>query len=78
LDIEEGTSVAQALDSMRVHFRRQPLVEAALKAWTAERLVRAMNQLAEVSLEARRQSTLAEALTHRVLLSLAVSARRKQ
>jgi DNA polymerase-3 subunit delta len=78
LQIEEGASLEKTLLSMGVHFRRQPLVEAALKAWSAERLVRAMHQLAEVSLEARRQPTLADALTHRVLLSLAVSARRKE
>jgi hypothetical protein len=34
-----------------LHFRRKPLVEAALKVWTAARLVRAMEQLADATLQ---------------------------
>jgi DNA polymerase-3 subunit delta len=78
LAIEEGTAVADMLDSMRVHFRREAAVEAALKTWTAERLMRAMAQLADVTLEARQQPALADALTQRALLALAVAARRKE
>ena len=37
-----------------VHFRREPTVEAALNAWTAPRLERAMEQLAETALNVRR------------------------
>ena len=37
-----------------IHFRRKPLVETALKAWTSERLAKAMAMLAEASLDARR------------------------
>ena len=61
-----------------VHFRRKPLVEAALSAWSASRLERAMEQLAEAALNVRRTPALAEALSQRALLSLAVSARRKE
>jgi DNA polymerase-3 subunit delta len=60
-----------------LHFRRKPLVELALKAWSAPRLLRAMSQLAEAALETRRQPALAETIAHRTLLSLAVNARRK-
>jgi DNA polymerase-3 subunit delta len=49
-----------------------------LRAWTAPRLTRAMQQLAEASLEARRNSPLADAIAQRTLLSLAVSARRRE
>jgi DNA polymerase-3 subunit delta len=79
LDVEAGSSTGEAMMGARppVHFKRQPLVEAALKAWTAPRLERAMGQLAEASLEARRQSDLAETIAQRTLLSLAVNARRK-
>ena len=59
-----------------VHFRRAPLVEAALKAWTAVRLERAMAQLAEALFDSRRQSDLATVIVQRMLLSLAVNARR--
>jgi DNA polymerase-3 subunit delta len=60
-----------------VHFTREKPVGEALRAWSAPRLVRAMQQLAEASLEARLNAPLAEAIAHRMLLSLAVNARRK-
>jgi DNA polymerase-3 subunit delta len=77
--IEAGASPDAALDGARppVHFTRRPLVEAALKAWTAARLERAMGQLAESALAARRQSVLVEAIVHRALISIAGAARRK-
>jgi DNA polymerase III subunit delta len=78
LAIEEGQSTTEAVAGMYLHFRRAPLVEAALKAWTAARLARAMAQLAEASLDARRQSDLAETIAQRALLSLAVNARRRE
>jgi DNA polymerase-3 subunit delta len=77
LAIEQGTPVDSALESMYLNFRRKPLVEAALNAWTAARLARAMAQLADATLESRKQADLADAITHRVLLSIAMTARRK-
>jgi DNA polymerase-3 subunit delta len=79
LAVEAGASPAQAVESMQpfVNFRRKPLLEAALRAWSPHRLVRAMAQLAEAILDTRRQPALAEALAQRSLLSLAVGARRK-
>jgi DNA polymerase-3 subunit delta len=59
-----------------VHFTRKTLVGDALRNWTAPRLVRAMQQLAEASLDARRYAPLAEAIAQRTLLALAVNARR--
>jgi hypothetical protein len=53
------------------------LVEIALKSWTSARLERAMMQFADASFEARRMADLAETIAQRVLLSLAVTARRK-
>jgi DNA polymerase-3 subunit delta len=78
LAVEDGTSVGQQLDSMFVHFSRKAAVEAALKAWTAARLARAMQQVAEAQLESRRQPALADAIMQRALLSLAVTARRRE
>ena len=78
LDVEAGRSFDDAIAGARppLHFKRQPAVQAALKAWTAARLERAMNQLAAASLDVRRQPDLAEAIAQRALLSLAVNARR--
>jgi DNA polymerase-3 subunit delta len=79
LAVEDGKSVTQVVEDAMppIHFRRKPLIEAAVKAWTAARLERAMAQLAEAALEVRRQPNLAEALAQRAVLSIAVSARRK-
>jgi DNA polymerase-3 subunit delta len=77
LAIEAGAPVAQQLDAMYVHFSRKPAVEAALKNWTAARLLRVMAQLAESQLETRRQPALADTIAQRALLSLATNARRR-
>jgi DNA polymerase-3 subunit delta len=80
LAIEDGKSVTATLDTMMppVHFSRRALVEAALKVWTSARLERAMMQFADASFEARRMAELADTIAQRVLLSLAVTARRKE
>jgi DNA polymerase III subunit delta len=49
-----------------------------LRTWSPPRLLRAMQQLAEASLDARRNAPLAESIAQRTLLSIAVSARRKE
>jgi DNA polymerase-3 subunit delta len=80
LSVEDGASVSEAAAGIQpfVHFSRKAAVEAALKIWTSTRLERAMSQIAEATLETRRQSTMAEAIAQRTLLALAVNARRKE
>ncbi|HZS65451.1 MAG TPA: DNA polymerase III subunit delta [Xanthobacteraceae bacterium] len=79
LTVEAGRSAAQVVESVQppLHFRRKPLIEAALRAWTADRLLQAMQQLAETALEIRRQPNLADAFALRAVLSLATAARRR-
>jgi DNA polymerase-3 subunit delta len=77
LDAGEDSFTAMRSFIPPIHFRRTDTVEAALRAWTAPRLERAMEQLAETTLNVRRTAALADALAQRALLSLAVSARRK-
>lgn len=80
LALDDGARAEEAM--MRtpppVHFSRQPLVATALRAWSAPRLVRAMQQLADAALETRRQPALAQALAQRTLLALAMTARRRE
>jgi DNA polymerase-3 subunit delta len=77
--IEAGASARDAMGPLAgVHFRRKPLVDAALAAWTASRLERAMAQLAEAALETRRRPALADAAAQRALLLIAVAGRRKE
>jgi DNA polymerase-3 subunit delta len=80
LSIDQGASVSEAAGGIQpfVHFSRKGAVESALRAWSAAKLLRAMAQLAEAALEARRQSAIAELIAQRALLTLAVDARRKE
>ena len=78
LDAGEDNYTAMRSFIPPIHFRREDTVKAALKSWTAPRLERAMEQLAETALGARRTAALSDALAQRALLSLAMSARRKE
>jgi DNA polymerase-3 subunit delta len=80
LAVEEGTPPSEAINVIQpfVHFSRKAAVEAALKSWTSARLQRAMTQLAEATLESRKQASMADVIAQRTLLSLAVNARRKE
>jgi len=80
LAIDGGDSAEFAMKrgAPPVHFTREKQVAEALRAWSAPRLLRAMQQLAEASLEARRNSPLADTIAQRTLLSIAVSARRRE
>jgi DNA polymerase-3 subunit delta len=80
LAVDGGDSIEFAMmrGAPPVHFTRKKDVEAALRTWTPPRLLRAMGQLAEASLEARRNAALAEAIAQRTLLSIAMSARRRE
>jgi DNA polymerase-3 subunit delta len=77
LAVDEGQSAGAAVEALYVHFRRAPLVEAALKAWSSPRLQRAMMQIADAAFETRLKPELAEAIAQRTLLSIAVNARRR-
>ena len=78
LDAGEDSYAAMRSFIPPIHFRREDAVKAALKSWTAPQLERAMEQLSETALGARRTASLSSPLAQRALLSLAVSARRKE
>jgi DNA polymerase III subunit delta len=78
LNIESGSNVEREAEAMRLHFRRKPAVEAALRAWSAAGLAGAIESVGKTQLETRRQAALATTLTQRALLSLAMTARRKE
>ena len=80
LVIEDGASVEEACRGFQpfLHFSREPAVAGALRIWTSARLERAMTQLADAALEARRQPAMADAIAQRTLLALAVNAKRKE
>ena len=78
LAVEGGDSIEFAMKrgAPPVHFTREKLVGMALRGSSPARLLRTMEQLAEASLDMRRNAPLAEAIAQRTLLSIAVSARR--
>jgi DNA polymerase-3 subunit delta len=78
LAIENGDSIQSAMKRAAppVHFTRERHVSDALRAWTPTRMVHAMEQLAEASLEMRRNAPLAESIAQRMLLSLTATARK--
>src|SRR5688572_28158298 len=80
LTVEAGASVSATVEQVQppIHFRRKPLIESALKAWTADRLAKAMSMLADASLDARKQSDLADTIAQRALLTIARSAARRE
>lgn len=84
LAVEAGVSVPDAAEQIisRAQFRRKAAIEGALRGWTAARLERVMEQLAEAALDARRLSgplsSLADPVVDRVLLAIARAARRKE
>ena len=59
-----------------LHFRRKTLVDAALRLWSAARLLGTMAELAGATLESRRNSGLADTIAERALLAIAANARR--
>jgi DNA polymerase-3 subunit delta len=83
LEVENGASIQVAAEQLtgKAQFRRKPAIEAALKAWTAARLERAMAQLAEAAFDARRLTGPAAALgdpaISRTLLAVAQAARQR-
>jgi DNA polymerase-3 subunit delta len=75
--IEErsGFSLDAALPPAQ--FRRKPLIEAALKTWSAARLATAMAELSEATLQSRRNSDLDNTIAERALLAIAENGRRR-
>jgi DNA polymerase-3 subunit delta len=78
LDAGEDNYAAMRNFVPPVNFRREAQVKSALNAWSAPRLQRVMEQLAETTLGTRRTAALADSLMQRALLSIATSARRRE
>jgi DNA polymerase-3 subunit delta len=74
--IEGGAS--SSFDSLMPppNFRRRAHVEAALRLWSAARLLTAMTELADAVLLSRRSGDLGSTIAERALLAIAANARR--
>jgi DNA polymerase-3 subunit delta len=78
LTIEAGSDAAREADAMRLHFSRKAAVETALRAWTAAKLARAMQAMAQAQLQSRLKPALAVSIVRQALMALAVQARQKE
>ncbi len=80
LTVESGTSISGAVEGAipPIHFSRRAAAQAALVAWNAKRLERLIVQLGDTALDARKYSRLTYPIVQRALLSIAVSAKRKE
>ena len=74
--IEDGSPFSLDAVQPPLHFRRKTLVETALKLWSVARLGAVMAELAEATLESRRNTSLADTIAERALLAIAANARR--
>ena len=79
LAVQDGASPSAVVESgfPRLHFSRKGVVETALRNFSPARLVLIIDQLATAALEMRKQAGLAAVIAQRVLLSIAVNARRR-
>jgi DNA polymerase-3 subunit delta len=79
LEIANGASISNVVERPQsgIHFRRRDAVSKALRAWTPERLTRAMSMLAQASLDARKESDLGDTIAHRALMLIARGAGRR-
>jgi DNA polymerase-3 subunit delta len=79
LAVAEGTPVSTLLEGgfPRLHFSRKPNVETALRNFSPARLASIIDQLATAALDMRKQTSLAAVIAQRVLLSIAVNAKRR-
>jgi DNA polymerase III subunit delta len=79
LALAEGTPVSTLLEGgfPRLHFSRKSNVETALRNFNPARLASIIDQLAVAALDMRKQASLAPVIAQRVLLSIAVNAKRR-
>jgi DNA polymerase III subunit delta len=75
LTVDSGASIDEVTRRQGLHFSRTRAVGAALRTWTSRRLERLIAQLGDISLEVRRNSTLAYPTMERTLLMIARAAK---
>ncbi|WP_337267765.1 DNA polymerase III subunit delta [Oryzifoliimicrobium ureilyticus] len=76
---DKNTSSSQVMQTLgrHLHFKRKPLVEQALRAWSAEAIAIETQRLQAAVLQSRRRQTLEESVAFHCLLSTTLQAARK-
>jgi DNA polymerase-3 subunit delta len=60
-----------------LHFRRKPIIEQALRVWTAEAIARETNRLQSAILQSRRRQLLEDSIAMQTLLSTTLQSGRR-
>lgn len=76
LAVESGQPAANALGGFQppLHFSRKAAVERQLQLWTSDRLERFIVRTAEAAFDTRAKADLAQAITSRTLMAIALAA----
>ncbi|MBX5158133.1 DNA polymerase III subunit delta [Rhizobium sp. NZLR8] len=76
---EKRLQAPQIMQTMgrHLHFRRKPIIEQALRQWTAESIARESNRLQAAILQSRRRQVLEDSVAMQTLLSTTLQSGRK-
>lgn len=76
---EKRLQAPQIMQTMgrHLHFRRKPIIERALRNWTAESIARETNRLQAAILQSRRRQVLEDSVAMQTLLSTTLQSGRK-
>ncbi|AYG61208.1 DNA polymerase III subunit delta [Rhizobium jaguaris] len=76
---EKRVPPAQVMQTLgrHLHFRRKPIVEQALKSWTAPAIAREMNRLQAAILQTRQRASLEDTIATQTLLATTLQSARK-
>jgi DNA polymerase-3 subunit delta len=76
---EKRLAPAQVMQTLgrHLHFRRKPIIEQALKSWTAPAIAREMNRLQAAVLQTRQRASLEDTIATQTLLATTLQSARK-
>ncbi|MBB3316232.1 DNA polymerase-3 subunit delta [Rhizobium sp. BK181] len=76
---EKRLPAAQVMQTLgrHLHFRRKPIIEQALRTWSAEALAREANRLQAAILQTRKRATLEDSIALQTLLSTTLQSARR-
>ncbi|MDL2399768.1 DNA polymerase III subunit delta [Rhizobium mayense] len=76
---EKRVPPAQVMQTLgrHLHFRRKPIIEQALKSWTAPAISREMNRLQAAILQTRQRASLEDTIATQTLLATTLQSARK-
>ncbi|QND48966.1 DNA polymerase III subunit delta [Rhizobium lusitanum] len=76
---EKRVPPAQVMQTLgrHLHFRRKPIIEQALRSWTAPAIAREMNRLQSAILQTRQRASLEDTIATQTLLSTTLQSARK-